>query len=1315
MPTTPQLLPAGAFSTSGSQIIDQNGNPVRIACVGWSGSNARNGVPEGLYAANYQALLNQIVAIGFNCIRLTFCDASCINNDYPASGSIDTNLNPTMAGVSCFQVHDQIITYCGTIGLRVVIDSHNNEGANNLNYGANQPNGLWYDKGGASDGTDQGGNTGTVTDANFFAMWQAIATRYKNSSAILGYDLRNEPNTTGTQGPGNGGGSTWGDGSNRDIRAMYIRVGNAILAIDSRPLIICEGPQNYNGTFATGLQSDGINYGSGANWTGGSGDLSGVRQFPVTLTTPNKVYYSVHEYPPETTGNSVDQGGQAKITQMTAVWGYLAKNNTAPVWIGEMGSWFNGTAAQISQSTTWMNMMISYLNGTANGGPAFSGVQQGIGFDWWVFAVDENGGNVPDFGILTAWQNGSARQNQFTLYSQLFYTGSSSTPGSTGSTSPNGTLVPPSASIIDANANVWTITSGGQVAVNGVTDASTSSIVQLAYVSGLIWKETSGLLWAYKSTPTDIWINGANPLGAAPVPSPNGTVITTVGPAITDANGNLWSLNSTARVLINGIADLALIGVIELAFLSNRIWALTAGGSWYYRVLPTDPWLPTGGTLVSPLTAAIPRVTAPVPGTITLGTWAYHDITVGGVSLPSGKQIHFEVLLPVNYSTAVVYPVLIWLHPDGEANPWYLGQNTDPRQLSAYDANGWFNTLNFRQNYPAIIVVGYADQTGDGGNSAIENWGGWINTGATGSGTSFNGETGPNVFALNGVVAWVLANLAADPTRILLEGFSLGSIGLEYLLLRYNQVNGTPPLYTAGVSCGGGVVEIHGYGAGPSNADVLALTNVPAWFVSGAGDTASFPSHWNSPLWVALSGNTNYPAPGGTAAQARAGTSQYHYWLDPTGGHQQTDSSGNPWAINNTLLTWLFQQSGTGTVVTPPATGPANSTWNIVNGILAWAANQPVLPGARVQNTGSAYQCVSPGTTAASGGPMGTGGNILDGTARWKWLTTIDFFDKSGAQAALPTTFTSAVVWQFWNVAPQATLGGTPFIALSGHAMAGFSLTLTAAPGEGLRTALASQSLPLRLNTSYGATFLQPLAPGAPINYTLINDPSVIIDGLGFLDPLPTSGSTILQSQTGNTSLIVRNCIFDGASQAGGAVMVGCTTTGTVLFTNCLFIDRQPAGTNVSTVQVDTPNTSARFVNCTFIALNAPAVSVIAAFKPVVLRNCAIFGYTGAGNNASCTFDHCVTDQATWGSGGDGGNNLFSSTAAATFTDPLTDFRPLATSPLLNAGIADPADIPTADDIAGTPRVQGPGWDVGCWARLSFTAAEVRTLPNKFW
>jgi hypothetical protein len=54
----------------------------------------------------------------------------------------------------------------------------------------------------------------------------------------------------------------------------------------------------------------------------------------------------------------------------------------------------------------------------------------------------------------------------------------------------------------DASGNQWTITSGGQVAVNGSVDGVTSSVTELAYVNGTVWQETSYGLWWGKTSPT---------------------------------------------------------------------------------------------------------------------------------------------------------------------------------------------------------------------------------------------------------------------------------------------------------------------------------------------------------------------------------------------------------------------------------------------------------------------------------------------------------------------------------------------------------------------------------------------------------------------------------------------------------------------------------------------------------------------------------------------------------------------------------------------------------------------------------------------
>lgn len=51
-----------------------------------------------------------------------------------------------------------------------------------------------------------------------------------------------------------------------------------------------------------------------------------------------------------------------------------------------------------------------------------------------------------------------------------------------------------------------------------------------------------------------------------------------------------------------------------------------------------------------------------------------------------------------------------------------------------------------------------------------------------------------------------------------------------------------------------------------------------------------------------------------------------------------------------------------------------------------WIASTAVVVDQLTVNGGNTYQCTTPGTTAASGGPTGTGTGITDGTAVWAYV-----------------------------------------------------------------------------------------------------------------------------------------------------------------------------------------------------------------------------------------------------------------------------------------------------------------------------------------
>jgi endoglucanase len=350
LPSVQTLLPCGPLHTAGSQVVDQQNRPVRLNCTAWWGD-----------LANPDQQMLTLVTAGFNCLRVSY-------------------FNRTIA--DDLAMIDAAVASAAKLSVRIIVNNHANEGDGNCV--AQQANGLWYDKGGASNGTDGCGATGRVDDVKWISDWVSVARHYKGNDTIAGYDLWNEPTNYGK-------GSNWGSGDiNHDIRLAYQRAGNAIQAVDSDKLIIAEGSQQYPDA--------------------PEGDLRPIPQAPVVLTVPNKVVYSVHEYPTAVSG-AANSSGAPYIERMNAVWGYLITQNIAPVWVGECGA-----SMASADETAWADTLTSYLNGSAPGGLTIPAGGQGVGTDWWMWSNCDSCGN-PN-GALMADRT-TPRPEQSAVYSKM--------------------------------------------------------------------------------------------------------------------------------------------------------------------------------------------------------------------------------------------------------------------------------------------------------------------------------------------------------------------------------------------------------------------------------------------------------------------------------------------------------------------------------------------------------------------------------------------------------------------------------------------------------------------------------------------------------------------------------------------------------------------------------------------------------------------------------------------------------------------------------------------------------------------------------
>lgn len=359
----PTLLPAGYFSTLRSHVVDQQGRPVRLACVGLNQPN---------FTVSMAKQMQAVVASGFNCLRMSWVDAT---------------MQEDLAKI------DKVAAVAGPLGLRLILDHHTNEAGTRADgYGAQQMNGLWFDSGPGSDGTNGAGVQGTVTDAKWVANWVTVARRYKGNTTVIGFDLDNEP----LERPG---AATWGGGGPRDIHAAYTRAGNAIQAVNSDALIICEGPVLWAPLYGQ--------------------DLTHVASHPVILDVANKVVYSAHLYPAAIGGAPYDHGPRY-IQALNTAFGYLITQDIAPVWIGEMGASLDGggesaKAGVVADEQAWAATVVAYLNGRAPGGLTIPPEGQGLGTDWWAWGCLE--GQEPDGTLEKDWM--TPRPAQAAVYSHF--------------------------------------------------------------------------------------------------------------------------------------------------------------------------------------------------------------------------------------------------------------------------------------------------------------------------------------------------------------------------------------------------------------------------------------------------------------------------------------------------------------------------------------------------------------------------------------------------------------------------------------------------------------------------------------------------------------------------------------------------------------------------------------------------------------------------------------------------------------------------------------------------------------------------------
>ena len=106
--------------------------------------------------------------------------------------------------------------------------------------------------------------------------------------------------------------------------------------------------------------------------------------------------------------------------------------------------------------------------------------------------------------------------------------------------------------ITDGAGHKWTITPGGQVAIDGVTDPTTVNVKELAYVKGLVWQENTSALWWSKAGPTAPWIGR---IPTSPLPTTIAVPVTPSTVGVTQSNVLVTSPAGDHMMFISGSND----------------------------------------------------------------------------------------------------------------------------------------------------------------------------------------------------------------------------------------------------------------------------------------------------------------------------------------------------------------------------------------------------------------------------------------------------------------------------------------------------------------------------------------------------------------------------------------------------------------------------------------------------------------------------------------------------------------------------------------------------------------------------------------
>ncbi len=366
---TPDLTETGKpnfLHAEGNSLFDSQNNRVRLTGINWFGLETKTKMFHGLWSRDYKSMLQQVMDLGFNCVRIPWSNETLTQDDPdeldieftgsdPYTG--DGNMNSELKNKTALEIMTLVVEEAQKLGLKIILDNHSKVSDGYI------IEGLWY--------------TDNVSEAKWIEDWVFVANHFKEYDAVIAMDLKNEPHFE----------ATWGTGNDKtDWNTAAEKCGNAILAAHPDVLIMVAGVEGINGKASISVDK---------YWWGGN--LQGVRTNPITLIDNGKLVYTPHEYGPEV--HLQDWFKDPRFpTNLEHLWndrfGFVSNEEIGHLFIGEFGikSQKEGTVASV-----WYTEFIDYIAERSDG----------ISFTFWAWnpnSGDTGGILQNDWNDINDWK-----------------------------------------------------------------------------------------------------------------------------------------------------------------------------------------------------------------------------------------------------------------------------------------------------------------------------------------------------------------------------------------------------------------------------------------------------------------------------------------------------------------------------------------------------------------------------------------------------------------------------------------------------------------------------------------------------------------------------------------------------------------------------------------------------------------------------------------------------------------------------------------------------------------------------------------------